>query len=187
MLDSSISHSQDKELVLIHLNYEEDEDTSNYLFDVQGSAGFDYDASEGLAEPFRLQDGQGIYSSRLAASQPFGSQVEVLQRPANYDPFGHIWEDLLGNYQKPGRPTYPPGLQKTISEAELQSLKVFYSWARTNGTVANYNVMRALHTTPERSILSLHMARKLALETTGVEPQYHDMCPHSHITYTGIY
>jgi hypothetical protein len=120
-----------------------------------------------------------------AEFQPFGDSLRLPQRPASFDPYKRIRDDLLKGYQKPSKPSEPPGKKRILSQLEMDSLMIFYSWARTNGTIDNYKVMRALKSTPEHEILSLHQVRKLALDVTGVEPQLHDMCPLSHMGFTG--
>lgn len=136
-------------------------------------------------------DDSGMLGSHLplsdAQEQPFGGNLNLPQRPDDYNPSLRMREYLLNGYEKPPKPSVPPGQKRALSQSNMDSLKGFYVWARTNGTVENYKVLRALMSTPEHPILSLYQVRKLALDVTGVEPQTHDMCPLSHMGFTGSY
>jgi hypothetical protein len=94
---------------------------------------------------------------------------------------------LLSGYTPPNHPSIndgPRGRLLTLDE-EL-SLKHFIAWVDSRGTVKGYTLhAKVLQQATGMEILSLYMARKLAIELTGLSSQLVDMCPKSCMAFTG--
>ena len=74
----------------------------------------------------------------------------------------------------------------SLTKAEKLSLKHFIAWVDSHGTVKAYALhAKVLQEETGTEILSLYMARKLALKFPGLSSQLVDMCPKSCMAYTG--
>lgn len=93
---------------------------------------------------------------------------------------------LLQDYVLPEHPpAYAPDLGSLTASEEL-TLKHYMAWYRSNGTVQAYTLhAKILQEASGTIILSLHLARKLAVHITGLTPNKVDICPRSCIAYTG--
>ncbi|KAF7986439.1 hypothetical protein HWV62_31195 [Athelia sp. TMB] len=93
---------------------------------------------------------------------------------------------LLEDYTLPQHPPADAPRSQTLSASELQTLKHFTAWHWSHGTVRAYNLhAQNLRDATDLDILSLHLARKLAVEVTQLSPTKVDICPRSCIAYTG--
>ena len=98
-----------------------------------------------------------------------------------------LQDELLDGYALPSPPASLP-LALTLSHSQMLSLKHYVAWALSQGTVEAYRLHASvLETATETPILSVHMARKLATDITGLHAVQVDMCPNSCIAYTGSY
>ncbi|KIL54837.1 hypothetical protein M378DRAFT_41939, partial [Amanita muscaria Koide BX008] len=99
-----------------------------------------------------------------------------------------LQEELRNGYKCP---VYPPsGLYRStpLSNSEHLSLEHYITWKQTNSTVIAYEQFaKLLEKATNVPILSLHNARKLASDLTGLKAQKIDICPKSCIAYTGKY
>ena len=99
-----------------------------------------------------------------------------------------LQEQLQSGYK---RPNHPPVNDlrdhwDSLTKAEKLSLKHFIAWVNSRGTVKAYTLhAKVLQEETCTEILSLYMARKLALKLTGLSSQLVDMCPKSCMAYTG--
>ena len=96
---------------------------------------------------------------------------------------------LLSGYTLP---IFPPldgdedPMGRSLTPAEELSLKHFIAWVDSRGTVKAYQLhAQVLHQATGMDILSLYMARKLAMELTKLSSQLVDMCPRSCMAFTG--
>jgi hypothetical protein len=99
-----------------------------------------------------------------------------------------LQKTLLGNYQCPSNPDAEEryGRLLTLTRCQELSLKHFVAWRKSNGTVSAYYLHAAvLKEASGEDILSLHMARKLGIQLTGLKALQVDMCPNSCLAYTG--
>jgi hypothetical protein len=94
---------------------------------------------------------------------------------------------LLSGYKAPNHPPIdddPRG--HSLTSAEELSLKHYIAWVDSRGTVKAYKLhAEVLQEATGMEILSLYMARKLAMEITGLSSQLVDMCPKSCMAFTG--
>ena len=96
-----------------------------------------------------------------------------------------LQKQLLKGYTLPPCPTQAPG-QHTHSQTEILSLKHYLAWTESNGTVKAYIAhAQVLTEATQVAILSLYKARKLATKLTGIKLCFVDMCPKSHMAFTG--
>jgi Transposase family tnp2 len=101
-----------------------------------------------------------------------------------------LQKTLLGSYQCPSNPDAEEryGRPLTLTRCQELSLKHFIAWRKSNGTVAAYYLHAAvLKEASGEDILSLHLARKLAIQLTGLKAIQVDICPNSCLAYTGEY
>ena len=92
---------------------------------------------------------------------------------------------LLCGYKCPDHPTGDlVGCELTL--VEQLSLKHYIAWVDSHGTVKAYTLHReVLQEATGTKVLSLYMARKLAMDVTGLSSQLVDTCPRSCMAYTG--
>jgi hypothetical protein len=94
---------------------------------------------------------------------------------------------LLSGYKPPNHPSIdddPRG--RSLTSAEELSLKHYIAWVDSRGTVKAYKLhAEVLREATGMEIISLYMARKLAIELTGLSSQLVDMCPKSCMAFTG--
>lgn len=93
---------------------------------------------------------------------------------------------LLGDYILPDSPPTSIPESATLTDSEMLTLKHYVAWYRSNGTVQAYKLhAKVLSDASGEEILSLYMARKLAVHVTKLTPTKVDICPRSCIAYTG--
>ncbi|EKM79208.1 hypothetical protein AGABI1DRAFT_25516, partial [Agaricus bisporus var. burnettii JB137-S8] len=94
---------------------------------------------------------------------------------------------LLEGSQLPDKPDSSP-VHHILSQSEKLSLRHFIAWKQSRGTVLAYNLHRqVLEAATGTKILSLHLAKSLAKNLAHLESHRFDMCPNSHIAYTGAH
>ena len=102
---------------------------------------------------------------------------EVIQR---------LRKQLLAGYAPPIYPPVNDTRGRELSPAEKLSLKHYIAWVDSHGTVKGYHLhAQVLQEATQMEILSLYLARKLAIELTGLSSQLVDMCPKSCMAFTG--
>jgi hypothetical protein len=126
--------------------------------------------------PDRESDSGGVDEEASAAS---GADVpEVVQK---------LRPQLLSGYKPPNHPSIndnPRG--RSLTSAEELSLKHYIAWVDSRGTVKAYKLhAEVLREATGMEIISLYMARKFAIELTGLSSQLVDMCPKSCMAFTG--
>lgn len=95
-------------------------------------------------------------------------------------------EFLLKGYSCPSDPPVTPPEALDLTSAQLLTLKHYVAWYKSNGTVQAYKMhARVLQDASGETILSLYMARKLAVQISKLSPTKVDICPRSCIAYTG--
>ncbi|KZP10963.1 hypothetical protein FIBSPDRAFT_757391 [Athelia psychrophila] len=97
-----------------------------------------------------------------------------------------LHETLLGDYTLPEHPPSSPPQAEALDSSQELTLKHYAAWYWSNGTVNTYKQhARVLQDATGTTILSLYLARKLAVRITKLSPVKVDICPNSCITYTG--
>ncbi|KZP23691.1 hypothetical protein FIBSPDRAFT_737186, partial [Athelia psychrophila] len=97
-----------------------------------------------------------------------------------------LHKTLLNGYTLPKDPPTSPPTSEALDNSQLLTLKHYTAWHRSNGTVVAYKLhAKVLEEATGETILSLHMARKLASRITELTPAKVDICPFSCIAYTG--
>jgi hypothetical protein len=131
--------------------------------------------SELLEEPSSLSRSQSMFDfAGISASIP----PELLL----------LREQLKNNYKPPPEPKAPVHSVRKLTDSEKLSLQHYLIWKKSNGTVNAYHYHgKLLESVTGTTILSLHMARKLAGELTQYKPTKINMCPQSCIAFTGQY
>lgn len=96
-------------------------------------------------------------------------------------------EALLGDYVLPPHPPiHSPYLSESLSASEMLTIKHYAAWYQSGGTVKAYKLhAKVLQDASHIEIQSLYLARKLAVQITGLVPNNVDICPRSCIAYTG--
>ena len=95
-------------------------------------------------------------------------------------------KQLLSNYRPPNHPPIIDQRGRSLTEAEVLSMKHFLAWVDSHGTVKAYgHHAKLLEEVTNLEILSLYKARKLVMELTGLSSQLVDMCPQSCMAFTG--
>jgi Transposase family tnp2 len=95
-------------------------------------------------------------------------------------------KQLLSSYTQPIYPPIDDPRECSLTPAEQLSLKHYVGWVDSRGTVKAYAIhAKILQEATGLEILSLYMARKLAIERTGLSSQLVDMCPKSCMAFTG--
>lgn len=99
-----------------------------------------------------------------------------------------LWSELLDGYSLPEKPYEPPSPHRELSKSEILSLRHFTAWKKSRGTVLAYHLhSEILQNATGTEILSLFRVKRLAEQLTNLKPIKYDMCPNSHIAYTGTY
>jgi hypothetical protein len=97
-----------------------------------------------------------------------------------------LQKQLLSNYTPPNHPPIIDPRGRSLTEAEVLSLKHYLAWVDSHGTVKAYSLhAKVLEEAANVEILSLYKARKLAMELTGLSSQLVDRCPKSCMAFTG--
>src|ERR1700733_5830854 len=97
-----------------------------------------------------------------------------------------LQKQLLSGYTHPNHPSIDNPRGHPLTPAETLSLKHYIAWVDSRGTVKAYSRhAQLLEEATGIEILSLYMARKLAMEVTGLSSQLVDMCPKSCMAFTG--
>ncbi|KZP04517.1 hypothetical protein FIBSPDRAFT_711163, partial [Athelia psychrophila] len=93
---------------------------------------------------------------------------------------------LLSGYTLPEHPPSTSPEAEALDTSQELTLKHYAAWYRSNGTVNAYKLhAKVLEDATGETILSLHLARKLAVRITELSPVKVDICPNSCIAYTG--
>ena len=112
-----------------------------------------------------------------AVSDSVADLPEVIQR---------LRKQLLAGYTHPNHPSINDSRGRLLNPAEELSLRHYIAWVDSHGTVKGYRLhAQVLQKATGIEILSLYMARKLAMELTGMSSQLVDMCPKSCMAFTG--
>ena len=102
--------------------------------------------------------------------------------------------EVIQRFQKQLLAGYAPSIYPAVNDprgceltpAEKLSLKHYLAWVDSHGTVKGYHLhAQILQEATQMEILSLYLARKLAVELTGLSSQLMDMCPKNCMTFTG--
>ncbi|KAI0698940.1 hypothetical protein BC835DRAFT_1268552, partial [Cytidiella melzeri] len=97
-------------------------------------------------------------------------------------------KQLMGSAKLPPPPNNDSFKITPLTAAEKQSLQLYVAWFSTNGTAAAYAKFAAfIRLITREPILSLKMARKLAMKLTNVHPFKVQICPNNCIAYAGPY
>ena len=97
-----------------------------------------------------------------------------------------LQETLRSDYSCPPIPPHSASAPRQLTVEERLSLRHYFAWAQTNGTVKAYKAHAAvLSEATGENILSLHAARKLAATLTKIQVKHVDMCSQSCLAYTG--
>jgi len=97
-----------------------------------------------------------------------------------------LQKQLLSNYRPLNHPPIIDPRGRSLTEAEVLSLKHYLAWVGSRGTVKGYGLhAKLLEEVANVELLSLYKVRKLAIELTGLSSQLVDMCPKSCMAFTG--
>jgi hypothetical protein len=171
---SELGNSEDDEDVIFHIPEETLERACDSDSD---SSNLDLDEDADSSEPDELAPGQSSYGPSGHGSGNWSGELPecIIQ----------LQKLLLNDYTLPPCPTLAP-VQPTLSRAEVLSLKHYLAWIESRGTVKAYSVYaQLLAEVTQEDILSLHKAKKLASNLTGLRPSFVEMCPKSCMAFTG--
>ncbi|KAF8333783.1 hypothetical protein F5887DRAFT_893111, partial [Amanita rubescens] len=141
-------------------------------------------------------DFQGQESPQNAGSEWDEDNESSQQEEDDHDTLSHAYpreremlqQKLKGEYTCPT--DVPLGLipPRQLSVTERLSLQHYIAWQKSNGTELAYILhAQVLQDATNVEILSLKLAKKLAMDLSGMRPQKIDICPNSCIAYTGVY
>ena len=164
---------------------EEEEDSDDEEEDFDGDEDMDMDNSDG--DGLAAFDHAEKYGSAMDVDGTFGISSDLKSNVFCNAKIKEMREALLDGYKLEGNPPLF-AMHHILTKSERLTLEHFVAWSKSRGTVKAYAAHAAvLQEATETTILSLHNAKKLAAELTGLIPIKVDMCPSSCIAYAGEY